>query len=55
MLRGIPALIALAIFAVACDGGSDSDSKEIEPPKTPEETVERFLTLWQAHKYPEMY
>jgi penicillin-binding protein 2 len=55
MLRGIPFLIALAIFAVACGGGSDSDSKEVEPPKTPEETVERFLTLWQEHKYPEMY
>ncbi len=55
MLRGIPALVALTIFAVACGGGSDSDTKEVEPPKTPEETVERFLTLWQEHKYPEMY
>jgi penicillin-binding protein 2 len=53
MLRVISALIALAIFAVACGGGSDS--KEVEPPKTPEETVERFLTLWQEHKYTEMY
>jgi penicillin-binding protein 2 len=55
MLRGIPLLIVLAILAVACGGGSDSDSKEVEPPKTPEETVERFLALWQEHKYPEMY
>jgi len=55
MFRGIPPLIALAIFAVACGGGSDSAPKETEPPKTPEETVERFLSLWQERKYTDMY
>src|SRR3989304_3176659 len=55
MFRGIPPLIALAIFAVACGGCSASTPKETEPPKTPEETVERFLTLWQERKFTEMY
>ena len=52
MPRVIPLLIGLAIFAMACGGGSDSDTKEVEPPKTPEETVERFLSLWQERNTP---
>jgi penicillin-binding protein 2 len=55
MLRLTPALIALAMFAAACGGGSGSAPEVTEPPKTPEETVERFLTLWQERKYTEMY
>ena len=55
MLRLTPALIALALFAAACGGSSGSAPEVTEPPKTPEETVERFLTLWQERKYTEMY
>ena len=46
-------LALLAMLAVAC--GGSSDQKELEPPKTPEDTAERFLTLWKERKYTEMY
>src|SRR5439155_1486123 len=52
MHRALAPLALLALLAVACGG---SGSKEQEPPKTPEETAERFLSLWKERKYNEMY
>jgi len=52
MLRIHTPLIALALLAASCGG---SGSEQLEPPKTPEDTVERFLTLWQEGKYSDMY
>lgn len=51
MLRILTPLIALAILA-AC---GSSTPGEVEPPKTPTDSVERFLTLWKERKYSEMY
>lgn len=53
MLRILVPLAALTLLASAACGGSDSEDRE--PPKTPEETAERFLTLWQEGKHREMY
>src|SRR6266508_3039564 len=47
-------LALIALLAASC-GGSGSDSRETEAPKNPEDTAERFLTLWKERKYPEMY
>jgi len=52
MRRILAPLAILALLAAACGG---SGSKEQEPPKTPEETAERFLSLWKERKYNEMY
>src|SRR3989442_938978 len=52
MHRALAPLALLALLAAACGG---SGSKEQEPPKTPEETAERFLSLWKERKYTEMY
>jgi len=52
MLRTLTPLLALAILAASC---GSSTPKELEPPKTPEDTVERFLTLWKERKHSEMY
>src|SRR2546428_11700206 len=52
MRRALAPLAFLALLAAACGG---SGSKEQEPPKTPEETAERFLSLWKERKYTEMY
>ncbi len=52
MLRILAPLAALTLLAISCGG---SGSKELEPPKTPEETAERFLTLWQKGKHSDMY
>ena len=52
-MRRILAPLALLALVVAACGGSGS--KEQEPPKTPEETAERFLSLWKERKYNDMY
>ena len=54
-MRLAPALLALALVAAACGGGADPDPRRLEPPKTPEDTAERFLTLWKERKYADMY
>ncbi len=45
-------LAALALLAYACGGGS-SGNKDI--PKTPQETAERFLSLWKDGEFDHMY
>jgi penicillin-binding protein 2 len=52
MRRALAPLALVLLLAAACGGSS---SKEQEPPKTPEETAERFLSLWKERKYDEMY
>jgi len=49
------AIIVLVLLAVACGGGDDSAPQVTETPKTPEDTAERFLTLWKDRNYAEMY
>src|SRR5438132_8066683 len=44
-------LLALALV-IACGGGGSGPTPA---PKTAEETAERFLSLWKAGKYEEMY
>src|SRR3972149_1420477 len=45
---------ALVLFAAAC-GGGESSSGPTEAPKTPEDTAERFLSLWKDGEYDNMY
>ncbi len=52
MSRLAAGLITLAFIAAACGGGSSGPP---EAPKTPEETAERFLSLWKEGKYSDMY
>ena len=52
MRRLAACLLALAFFAAACGGGSPGQP---EAPKTPEQTAERFLSLWKEGKYADMY
>ena len=47
-------LVLLAMLASSC-GGGDAEPRETEPPKTPDETAERFLSLWKERKYTEMF
>jgi penicillin-binding protein 2 len=60
-MRWLAALVPLSLFALlalsACKtGGKGTDSlAELEPPETPLETAQRFLDLWQAEEYGEMY
>ncbi len=44
-------LLALACLLAACSGGSGQN----DAPKTPQETAERFLSLWKEGKYSDMY
>ena len=46
-------LALLAILGASC--GGSAEPKATEPPKNPEDTAERFLTLWKERKYAEMY
>jgi len=48
-------LTAVTLLLAACGGGGSSTPEVTEPPKTPEDTAERFLTLWKERKYGEMY
>ncbi|MDO8616960.1 MAG: penicillin-binding protein 2 [Dehalococcoidia bacterium] len=49
----VASLIALALLAAACGGGAGPQNSA--PPATPEDTAERFLSLWKDQKYSEMY
>ncbi len=54
-MRLIAPLIALPFLtAVAC-GGSGSAPEVTEAPKTPEQTAERFLALWNDREYDDLY
>ncbi len=46
---------ALVISAAACGTSSPHSPSATEPPKTPEETAERFLSLWKEERYADMY
>jgi len=46
-------LTAAVLLAPACGGGESSGPTEA--PKTPEETAERFLSLWKDGEYDNMY
>ena len=54
-MRLILAPLALLSMLAASCGGGGSEPKETEPPKTPEDTAERFLTLWEERNYGNMY
>lgn len=45
---------ALVLLAAAC-GGGESAAGPTEAPKTPEDTAERFLSLWRDAEYDNMY
>ena len=47
-------ITALALLLAACGGGAGIP-EVTEPPKTPEDTAERFLTLWKERNYVAMY
>jgi penicillin-binding protein 2 len=48
------ALAALALLAAACSGGGD-EAGPTEAPENPDDTAERFLSLWKDEKFQEMY
>ncbi len=53
MRRLTAPLVVLALVAAACSsGGAKPESQQ---PKTPQETAERFLSLWKAKDYRAMY
>ena len=58
-MRWLTALLLVVLVIVsACStssGGEPTADPEPEPPKTPLETAQRFLDLWQKQKYAEMY
>ena len=47
-------IAGLFLLAVACGGGGES-SGPTDAPKTPDETAERFLSLWKEGEYDNMY
>lgn len=51
---GLLALLALLLVAAAC-GGGEGTAGPTKAPRTPEETAERFLSLWKDHEYDNMY
>jgi penicillin-binding protein 2 len=48
-------LLLVALSACSTSGDQSSSEPEPEPPKTPLETAQRFLDLWQEQEYGEMY
>jgi penicillin-binding protein 2 len=52
-------LLALAVLAlllaVACGGGGSGEGEPTEAPESPDDTAERFLSLWTEDKFQEMY
>lgn len=48
-------LLLLALSACSTSGGQPTPDAEPEPPKTPLETAQRFLDLWQKQEHGEMY
>src|SRR3990172_1379141 len=53
MTRPAFLLSLLALFAAACGGGGSSGPTDA--PRTPEDTAERFLSLWRDGEYENMY
>ena len=47
-------LTGIALLLAACGGGAGIP-EVTEPPKTPEDTAERFLTLWKERNHAGMY
>ncbi len=48
-------LVVLVVSACSTSGGETSSQAETKPPKTPLETAQRFLDLWQEQEYGRMY
>jgi penicillin-binding protein 2 len=48
-------LLLVALSACATSDDEPASDPEPEPPKTPLETAQRFLDLWQEQEYGEMY
>ncbi|MCH7835993.1 MAG: hypothetical protein IH864_03915 [Chloroflexi bacterium] len=48
-------VVLLIITACSTSGGEPTSEAEPEPPKTPLETAQRYLDLWQRQEYGEMY
>ena len=48
-------MVLLIITACSTSGGEPTSEAEPEPPKTPLETAQRYLDLWQRQEYGEMY
>jgi penicillin-binding protein 2 len=48
-------VVLLIISACSTSGGESVSEAEPEPPKTPLETAQRYLDLWQRQEYGEMY
>jgi len=48
-------VVLLIISACSTSGGEPASEAEPEPPKTPLETAQRYLDLWQRQEYGEMY
>jgi len=51
----LPSLVLVVLSACITSGGETSPQAETKPPKTPLETAQRFLDLWQAREYGDMY
>lgn len=54
-LLTLPLVLLVALSACSTSGGETSPDAEPEPPKTPLETAQRFLDLWQDQQYGDMY
>jgi penicillin-binding protein 2 len=54
-LSALPLLVIVVLSACSTSGGQSSPDPEQEPPKTPLETAQRFLDLWQGQEYGQMY
>ncbi len=54
-LIAITVVLLVAVSACSSPGGETSPVPEPEPPKTPLETAQRYLDLWQKQEYGEMY
>ncbi len=48
-------VVLLIISACGASGGEPASQATPEPPKTPLETAQRYLDLWQRQEYGEMY
>ncbi len=48
-------LLLVVLSACSTSGGQPSSEPDAEPPKTPLETAQRFLELWQEQEYGQMY
>ena len=48
-------VVLVAVSACSTSGGDSASEATPEPPKTPLETAQRFLDLWQEQEYGKMY